>query len=236
MRVIRLSFLQMMKFARRDMMLLAAFIAPVLAGIAIKFAVPAIELSLIRRTGADFILSPYYGLIDVFYASLTPVMFCFISAMIILEEHDDHIESYLFVTGLGRNGYVISRIVLPAIFSIAVTAVLLPLFGLASLSIFMRAFLVLTGTLQGVIIALLVVTLSSNKLEGMAVTKVSSLIMMGAFAPYFVPMPLGYMVSFLPSFWMGMAVCRENVLYMAPAVLTEAVWIMLLLRKFRKKF
>ena len=40
----------------------------------------------------EFILSPYYSLFDIFFASLTPCMFCFIAAMVILEEHDDHIQ------------------------------------------------------------------------------------------------------------------------------------------------
>ncbi|MGN1164901.1 MAG: ABC transporter permease, partial [Lachnospiraceae bacterium] len=45
-----------------------------------------------------------------------------------LEEHDDHIDSYLFVTGLGRKGYFVSRILLPAIIAFVITVALLPVF------------------------------------------------------------------------------------------------------------
>ena len=89
MRTILSSFLQMIKFVRKDKMLFAAMIAPLLAGIAIHFGVPVAEKELIHMTGIQAVLSPYYGLFDVFFAMITPVMFCFIAAMVMLEEHDD---------------------------------------------------------------------------------------------------------------------------------------------------
>lgn len=91
--------------------------------------------------------------------------------MVMLEERDDHIDRYLFITGLGKRGYYISRIVIPAFGALAVTVILLPIFGLTDLSFLEIFFLALAGTLQGIIIALMVIRLSSNKLEGMAITK-----------------------------------------------------------------
>lgn len=235
MRAIRVSFMQMVKLIFRDKMLFAACLGPLLAGLAFKFVVPALEKMLIDWTGMSTFLSPYYGLFDIFFAALTPVMFCFIAAMVILEEHDDHIESYLFVTGLGRKGYTSSRLVLPSLLAFVITLILLPLFSLTELSVLMIVFLALTGTLQGVIIALLIVTLSSNKLEGMAITKMSTLIIMGAFVPYFVPAPLGNLLAFLPSFWMGRAIYESSLLYMFPAVVVAGIWLLILFQKFRKK-
>ena len=236
MRAIRLSFFHALKMIRRDRMLLAALPAPVLAGTAIRFAVPFMEENLIRFTGTEAVLSPYYGLLDLFFASLAPTMFCFITAMILLEEHDDHIDCYLFVTGLGRNGYVISRIVIPALLAFAVAAALLSLFGLTALSAAAIFFLSLTGTLQGILIALLIAAFSSNKLEGMAVTKLSSLLILGAAVPYFVPAPFSYTLSFLPSFWMGKAVSEENLIYMLPSLFAAGGWILILWKKFARKF
>lgn len=89
---------------------------------------------------------------------------------------------------------------LPALAAFAVTAMLLPAFHLSPLSAGAVLCLSLAGVLQGTVIALLVVTLSANKLEGMAVTKLSSLILLGAFVPCFVPAPLCFGLSFLPPF------------------------------------
>lgn len=235
MRAIRLSFLHMLKFIRHDMMLFAVLPAPVLVGMVIKFVVPFIPKMLIQFLGTTAVLSPYYGLFDIFFASIVPAMYCFVAAMIILEEHDDHIDRYLYVTGVGRNGYLVSRIVIPAIFAFVVTAALLPVFGLTALSGAEIFFLSLAGTLQGIIIALLIVTVSSNKLEGMAVTKLSSLVMLGAVVPYFVPGTFGFCLSFLPSFWMGKAILENNLVDMLPSCLVAGGWILILQRKFNRK-
>lgn len=234
MRAIGLSFLHMLKLIRQDRMLLAAGLAPLLAGTAIRFAVPLAEGSLVRMTGAETVLVPYYALFDLFLASLTPVMFCFIAAMVMLEDRDDHIDRYLSATALGRNGYYISRIVLPALAAFAVTAILLPVFHLSPLSAGAILLLPLTGSLQGVIIGLLIVTVSSNKLESMAVTKLSSLLMLGAVIPYFVPAPFSFGFSFLPSFWMGTAMVEGSLLDLLPSIAAAGCWVSALwMRSYR---
>ena len=134
MRAIGLSFLHMLKFIRHDMMLFAAGLAPLLAGVAISFGVPFMEKMLVSYIGAKEILTTYYGLFDIFFASISPAMFGFIAAMVMLEERDDHIDRYLFITGLGRKGYLVSRIVIPALGAFVITAALLPLFRLSALS------------------------------------------------------------------------------------------------------
>lgn len=235
MRTLRLSFLHMLKFVRKDKMLFAAMIAPVLAGIAIHFVIPVAEKELTAMTGKAAVLAPYYSLVDVFFASLTPVMYCFIAAMVVLEEHDDNIDCYLFVTGLGRNGYFISRIVLPTLFAFVITVALLPVFGLTELSVVEILFLSLAGSLQGIIIALMITTLSTNKLEGMAVTKVSSLLMLGAFVPYFVSGPLQYGVSFLPSFWMGKALDEQEPLSMILTIVVAGIWLVVMKGKYDRR-
>lgn len=228
MRAVRLSFLHMLRLIRQDRMLLAAGLAPFLAGLAIRFAVPLAESGLIRLTGTEAVLVPYYALFDLFFASLTPAMFCFIAAMVMLEERDDHIDRYLFVTGLGRNRYFVSRIGFPALAAFAVTDILLPVFHLSPLSSGVGLLLSLAGSLQGVIIGLLIVMISSNKLEGMAVTKLSSLMMLGAVIPWFVPAPFSFGFSFLPSFWMGKAMTEGSLLDLLPSIAAGGCWITVL--------
>lgn len=235
MRAIRLSFFHMLKVVIQDKMLFAALMSPALAGIAIHFGVPFAEKMLIQVTGLPTVLSPYYGLFDIFFASLTSVMFCFISAMVVLEEHDDHIDRYFFITGLGWSGYFVSRIILPEILALVMTVILLPMFELIKWSVVEILFLSLTGSLQGIVISLLIVTLSSNKLEGMAVTKLTSLIMFGAIVPFFVPAPFALSVFFLPSFWMGKAVFDGKPIVMLLSVFVAVIWILILKRKYDRK-
>ncbi len=235
MRSIRLSFLQMTAYMRRDMMLFAACLAPVLAGIFVRFAIPFLEEILTEYFHMAMIISPYYGLIDVFFAMLTPAMFCFVSAMVSLEEADEKTAIYLFVTPLRKTGYLSARFGVPAFIAFLVTVILLPVFKLTALLAVDVVLFAAAGTLQGTIIALLVVTISSNKLEGMAVTKFSALIILGAAVPFFIEDHMQYMVSLLPSFWIGKAACENILFYMLPAVALSIIWIGVLLRWYLRK-
>ena len=162
MRVIRLSFFQMLAYMRRDMMLFAACLAPILAGLLFRFGIPLLEDALTDWFHMPAIISPYYALIDILFAMLSPAMFCFVSAMVSLEEADEKTAVYLFVTPLGRNGYLAARFCVPAVAAFLVTIVLIPIFKLTSLSLVDILLLSAGGAVQGIIISLLILTLSSN--------------------------------------------------------------------------
>lgn len=238
MKALRINFMQMILFVRRDMMLFVSCFVPFLVGILFKLTVPAIEKAAVSLLGVSPVLAPYYGLFDLLFSMLTPTMFCFAAAVVTLEEHDDHIEQYLFVTALGRKGYLISRIGIPAAIAFLATCILLPIFKLTALSIPKIGFLSVAGALQGTIIALLIVTLSTNKLEGMAVTKIATLTILGAFVPYFVPSPIQYALSFLPSFWIGRVAMgngpMDSFMDAFMTVLLASLWIYLLMKKYLK--
>jgi len=91
------------------------------------------------------------------------------------------------------------------------------------------------GTLQGIITSLLILTISSNKLEGMAVAKLSGLMIFGAAIPFFIKDDLQYVLFSLPSFWIGKAVCENILLYMFPAFTLSAMWICFLLKRYLRK-
>lgn len=235
MRAIRSSFFQMLAYMRRDMMLFAACLAPILAGFLFRFATPLLETALTGWLHKPEVLSPYYALIDMFFAMLSPVMFCFVSAMVSLEEVDEKTAAYLFVTPLGRNGYLAARICIPAVAAFLVTVVLLPIFKLTSLSLIDIVLFAAGGTLQGTIIALLILTFSTNKLEGMAVTKLSLLMILGAAIPFFINHNIQYVLVILPSFWIGKAAFENNLFYMIPAFALSIMWIFFLFKRYLRK-
>lgn len=235
MRAIRSSFFQMLAYMRRDMILFAACLTPILAGFLFRFATPLLETALTGWLHTPEVLPPYYALIDIFFAMLSPVMFCFISAMVSLEEVDEKTAAYLFVTPLGRNGYLAARFCIPAVAAFLVTVVLLPIFKLTSLSLINIVLFAAGGTLQGTIIALLILTFSTNKLEGMAVTKLSSLMIFGAAIPFFIKHNIQYVISLLPSFWIGKAAFENKLFYMLPAITLSMIWIFVLFKRYLRK-
>lgn len=235
MKAIRLCFLQMIAALRRDMMLFAACLIPILAGFFFRFAIPFSEAVLTDHFQIPEIISPYYKLIDLCLAMLSPVMFCFVSAMISLEEADERTATYLFITPLGKTGYLSARLGVPAIVAFLITVFLFPAFKLTAFSLATTLLLAIGATLQGMIIALLVLTLSSNKLEGMAVAKLSALTIVGAGIPFFIKDNIQYALFLFPSFWIGKAIHENMLFYMLPALALSAVWICFLLKHYLRK-
>lgn len=247
MKAIRRSFFQMAKAMVRDRMLFAACFIPILAGLFFRLGLPFFEAILRDCLSEPVVISPgnrseitlkalslvpYYRLVDILYAMLSPAMFCFVSAMVSLEEADEKTAAYLFVTPLGKGGYLAARFWIPSGAAFLMTVALLPIFKLTSLSPVEVILLGAGGTLQGVILSLLIVTFSSNKLEGMAVSKLSSLMLFGATGPFFLEAPVQYALSPLPSFWIGKAIFDGRPSCMLPAFALSAFWIALLLRRY----
>ncbi|MDE5891826.1 MAG: ABC transporter permease [Acetatifactor sp.] len=235
MKAIRLSFFQMVAAMRRDMMLFAACLTPIIAGLFFRFAIPLLEAVLTDHFHMQAILSPYYKLIDIFFMMLSPTIFCFVSAMVSLEESDEKTAIYLFITPLGKTGYLSARFGAPAVIAFFVTVIMFPVFKLTTFSPMTILLFAVGGTLQGMIVALLVLTLSSNRLEGMAVTKLSMLTVFGAVIPFFIKDDVQYVLFPLPSFWIGKAACENLLLYMLPAFALSAIWIFPLLKRYLRK-
>lgn len=232
MRAVKSCFIQMLLFLKKDAMLFASCIAPVLMGFVFRFGIPVLEGILTDYFRCESILAPYYVIFDIFFSMMTPFLFCFVAAMIILQEKDDGITGYLCVTPLQKYGYLSARLALPGICAFIITVLLFPVFKLTEQGIITILFLAVSGALQGLMIALLIVTLSSNKLEGMAVTKLSTVTILGIFVPFFISDRIQYVLFFLPSFWTGKAMTGGGAGCMLLCFLTSVVWIFLLVKRF----
>lgn len=235
MKAIKLSFFQMVSTMRRDMMLFVSCLAPIFAGFFFRFAIPLLETALTDGFHMAAVISPYYKLLDILFAMLPSTMFCFVSAMISLEERDEKTAVYLFITPLTKTGYIFARFCVPSVIAFLATIILLPVFKLTALSPLAILLLAAAGTLQGMMVALLVLTISSNKLEGMAVAKLSSLAVFGAVVPFFIKSDIQYVISPLPSFWIGKAILEGIPLYMLPAFVLSFIWICFLFKRYLRK-
>lgn len=235
MKAIYSCFSQMIQQLKQDAMLIMIVFVPLLAGTFFRFVIPFIEKLITGYFGIDAILAPYYELVDLFLIILTPSMFNYVAAMVILEEADDHMISYLAVTPLGKTGYLLSRLGATGLISFPASIFVSALFHLSNVNVLMLTGIALAGTVQGVIIALLIVTLSTNKVEGMAVGKITTLFTVGVFAPYFITGKMQYILSILPSYWMSRAIQSSDYLALLISILLAGLWITLLSKKFIKK-
>ncbi len=203
MRAVVVSFAMVVRQILKDGMLLAVCFASILAGVFFRFAIPYLETLLCSFFAVSFILSPYYRLFDLLLMILTPYMICFASAMVMLDEHEQHLTRYLSVTPLQTRGYLVSRLVIPAVVAAFISLGVLALFQLTTWTIAQRSAMSVLCSLTGIISSLIIFSLSRNKIEGMAMGKLSSLILLGLPIPFLFHDNFQYIFSFLPSYWMS---------------------------------
>lgn len=145
------------------------------------------------------------------------------------------ISRYFSITPLGKAGYLFTRLVVPAIISAVIAFIVLLLFSLEKLPTRMMIGLALLGSVQAIIVSLMIITLSGNKLEGMAVTKLSALTLLGIPVPFFIDSYYQFAVGFLPSFWVAKAVQNEAVLYFPIALVVALIWYYFLIKRLFRK-
>lgn len=223
------STIQVFRQIKSDPMMFAACFTPFVMGALIKLGVPFLE----RIT--DFSLQAYYPIFDLLLSIMAPVLLCFAFAMITLEEIDDKVSRYFSITPLGKSGYLFTRLGVPSVISTVIAFVVLLLFALERLPVGMMVGLAFLGSIQAIIVSLMIITLSTNKLEGMAVTKLSALTLLGIPVPFFVKGMFQYVVGFLPSFWVGKAIQRNGYIYLLIALIIASVWFYVLASKLSKK-
>ena len=215
------SAIQVFKQIKSDPMMFAACFTPFIMGALIKFGIPFFER--------------YYPIFDLLLSIMAPVLLCFAFAMITLEEIDDKVSRYFSITPLGKAGYLFTRLVVPAIISAVIAFIVLLLFSLEKLPTRMMIGLALLGSVQAIIVSLMIITLSGNKLEGMAVTKLSALTLLGIPVPFFIDSYYQFAVGFLPSFWVAKAVQNEAVLYFPIALVVALIWYYFLIKRLFRK-
>ncbi|WYJ90554.1 fluoroquinolone transport system permease [Enterococcus sp. 9E7_DIV0242] len=235
MRAIQHHFRQMFIQITQDPLLFIILFVPFLIGAIFRFLIPAADLWLKTNTSLGISFQTYYQLMDILLLLITPAMINYVAAMIILDEVDEKMIAYFSVTPLKRSGYLIGRLVFPTLLTLPVTLIVFFLFRHTLFDGFALFLLVFIGVAQGLLSALMIVTLSSNKVEGLAMGKMTSLLSIGLFIPYFVPTIGKYLFAITPAFWIAESFHKEKLSYLFLAVIIVLVWGFLLFRRFQKK-
>lgn len=235
MKAMFLSFKMLLKQVLKDGMLLAACMGPILAAILFRFGIPVIERLLCAHFCADAIIQPYYLLIDLMLALMTPYLFCFASAMVLLTEYDEHMSGYLAITPIGKGGYLISRLILPAAAAFIASLALLLCFSLTVWSLPMAVAVCFLSSLLCADVSLLLLAFSHNRVEGMALAKAAGLMLLGLPVPFVFPDGLQYLFTPLPSFWAAKFAVSPKPLFLLAGLATALLWLYALSGKVLRK-
>jgi len=212
----------------RDNMLWVVCLAPLLTALLFRFGLPYAEILLCAYFQRQIVLADYYLLFDLVLCLMPSYMLSFASAMVMLTERDENMAGYMAVTPVGKTGYVLSRLIFPAAIAFPFSILLIYFFSLTDWNFLMLSAVSLLMSFSSTAVALFIFSFSRNRVEGMAMAKMASLILLGLVVPFFVLSEAKYLASFLPTFWAAKLCLEENSLLMIPALAVSLVWIWVL--------
>ena len=235
MKAVMSSYRQFLVMIWSDFMLVICLFAPLMMGCLFRFIIPILEKILDESYGFSHLFTPYYILFDLILLAMTPLMICFAGIMVVLEELDNGTTQYLMVTPLGRNGYFLSRIGVSLVFSIVYNVILLFFFQLSWFPWYEILYCAIFSASFSLLIAMLVISFAKNKVEGMALMKLSGLMILGYFIAFFIKEPIGYTAGIFPTFWIAKFKLEHQYGYLIPCIVISAVWFGLLAHKFKRR-
>ncbi|WP_025028471.1 hypothetical protein [Caldalkalibacillus mannanilyticus] len=190
-----------MKNVRRDPILLMIIAGTLLLALVFRFTPPALSEWLFEHYAFDLV--PYYDLMLLFILQLTPLMIGMVSGFLILDERDEHIIPLLAVTPLQKKGYLMVRLVFPMCLTAVMSLFLIFYTELSPITGSTIPLLLILLALEAPMFGLFLVAFASNKVEGLALAKVSGILTMTPLAVYFISWPWQGIFTVLPTYWMA---------------------------------
>ena len=194
----------------RDATLRVFLVMPVLVLLLVCYFLPYLEKT--YPVTSDYII--YIVIMSCTQAS---TMYGFIYSVVFLDERDTEVAKIYGILPISKEGFILSRMLLPFVLSTLTTFIILlaqPLYPELSVT-GNFVFSTLFGLLAP-IMALAVASLANNKMEGMTWYKGLNLIVTLPLAAFFLP-DWSYCFGVFPSFWAYMG--------MYALILKESYWL-----------
>ena len=184
---------------RRDPMLRWMVFFPLLMVAIFRWGIPFLAEQF--KLWLDFDLLAYGNLMMSFVVMMIPLAYGSVIGFLLLDQRDDRTLFALQVTPLTLRGYFIYRVSLPMLLGLVGNLIFLPLSGLVGMG--WGKILVVSLGASGLtpVLALFYAGFAQNKVQGMALMKVSSLFFMPVIAAWFLNGVWHWLFAILPSFW-----------------------------------
>lgn len=228
------TFLIGMRVIARDPIMLVLLSSPLLIGIAFRFLIPLLDHLAVENL--NFSLNPWYPLVDALMIILVSQLLALSSAFLMLEECDEGIGNYYRITPVGRMKYLIARIGIPTATGFACSIIITLLFGLSNMAFPTVLACAFVGAFASLAVAMMIVSLAQNRVEGLALSKVAGITLLGLFIAWFVPDMGRWLSALLPTFWIGELVLGEPlIIVVISGTLVSSLWIAVFLRLFLRR-
>lgn len=182
----------------RDPMLAIAAVGPLVLAVVIRFGTPTVA----TMVAPIFALPSYYPVIAGSMVVFGPTIYGFVVGMFVLEDREQGMLAAYRTSPLSARGYLLYRGVTAYALSLTATLPAIAVIGLVPISPMVLIGTAVVGALGGPVIALGFGTLASNTIEGIALSKLVNLVILGpALVIAVVPAPLQFVAGVFPAYW-----------------------------------
>jgi fluoroquinolone transport system permease protein len=182
----------------RDSMLRFLLLYPFIIGLLMRWLVPAVTQALAGQLD----LVQYYPLLGGFFALLImPALTGTVVGFMLLDERDSGTLRALQVTPLSMGNYLLYRAGFQVVLCVAGSYIITLLMGVIAVPWVELLPLALLAALEAPLFAMLFASLATNKVQGVAVMKGLSLLMVLPFVAWFVPEPWQWLFGIVPTYW-----------------------------------
>lgn len=183
----------------RDPMLRWVVLLTPLFGLFLRFAAPFMTDALRARVGFDLV--PYYPLVMSLLPVAIAAMIGTVVGFLLLDQRDDQTLLALLVTPLSLGAYLRYRLVGTLLVSAMISAVSLPLAGLADTTITQVIVTAVATAPLAPVYALFLGAFAENKVQGFALAKVLGIVIVPCIAAYSVSPQWQPLFGLLPHYW-----------------------------------
>lgn len=222
----------------RDAMLFGAMLAPIALALFVKLSISYFSEDL--NAMFSFSIEQHYPFIMSFVILLPPFMLGVMAGLMILEEMDDHILSYIAVTPVSKSSYLLYRLIVPMLLSTILTIFVIVYTGLVDFTISLLP-VVLQAALLTPIIALFLASFANNKVEGLAIGKAIGIIVILPTVAYIVESNWLFVLGVFPTFWIAEGFIKSNEIalfsniYVWIGFCVLGIYLYVLFKKFNHK-
>lgn len=214
----------------KDPMLTASLLGPLAVIVFARFLFPPLAAWVEERY--TFAMSAYTGFVAIFLLTTVPLLPGTMAGLLMLDERDENLVTYYGVTPLTRHGYYRYRLFLPSLLALLSTGLFVMMSGLAEIRA-ESGYALLLFALEAPCIALFLAAAAANKVEGLALSKLSGILFAGPIVVAFVPEPWQAAGMLIPTYWpaksYALGVSREPVLATVSFLIGLGYHIMLLI-------
>lgn len=219
-------------------MLFGAMLAPVALALFVKYSISYFSEDL--HAMYSFSMEQHYPFIMSFVILLPPFMLGVMAGLMILEEMDDNILSYIAVTPVSKSGYLLYRLIVPMLISTILTIFIIMYTGLVDFTMNLVP-AVLQAALLTPIIALFLAGFANNKVEGLVLGKAVGIIVIIPTLTYIVESNWLFLLGVFPTFWILEAFMKSDEIalfsniYVWIGFCVQGIYLFVLFKKFNRK-